>query len=140
MDKELRTELAIHRQAERRIHAKLVDEIERCTKYVLHKTGYVGDGGKPLLAVFFPRCKSKTDNSHECSRKVRRGRTVDSILGFVEGGVITDVWVGLLTRGYETMLIDDLVALMPMAEKLTKKILNDKHQRSDSPREEKVHT
>jgi hypothetical protein len=38
------------------------------------------------------------------------------------------------------MLIDDLVALMPMAEKLTKKILNDKHQRSDSPREEKVHT
>ena len=53
MDKELRTELAIHRQAERRIHAKLADEIERCTKYVLHKTGYVGDDGKPLLAALY---------------------------------------------------------------------------------------
>jgi hypothetical protein len=139
MDKQLRTDLAVYRQYERRLHAKLVDEIELCVKYVLHKTGYVGDDDKPLLAVFFPRCKSKKDHSHECSRKVRGGRTVDSILGFVEGGVIDDVWVGLSTRGYETMLVDDLVALLPMAEKLAKKILNEKFKGADSPREVKVH-
>lgn len=123
MDKNLRTMLVKHRMAERMLHAELVREIELLVEPHLHKTGYVGDDG-PLLAVFFPE-RPKKDCSHARSRKVRNAPTVDSILGFVKGGVADDVYVGLSTRGYETMFVDDLVALLPLARKLATKIRAD---------------
>jgi len=133
MDSQLRTQLAIYRGYERRVHAQLVRHIEALVVPFFHKTGYVGDDDKPLMAVFFPPCKSKRDNSHERSRKVRGARTLDSILGFVQGGVADDQWVGLSTRNYDTLLVDDLVALLPLAEKLATS-LRDK---SFSPSERK---
>ena len=124
MDKNLRTMLVKHRRAERTLHAALVREIELLVEPHLHKTGYVGDDDEALLAVFFPE-RPKKDYSHAWSRKVRNAPTVDSIIGFVKGGVADDVYVGLSTRGYETMFVDDLVALLPLARKLATKIRAD---------------
>lgn len=54
MDKDLRTTLTRHRKAERALHSRLVREIELLVTPHFHETGYVGDNGGPLLAVFFP--------------------------------------------------------------------------------------
>ena len=133
MDKERRTELAIYRGYERRLHAKLVREIELLVEPHFHKTGYVGDDDEPLLAVFFPEHKGTR------VRVVRGGRTLHSVLGFVQGGVADDQWVALSTRDYDTLLIDDLVALLSLARKLAAKLRGDQFK-GVSRREEKGHT
>lgn len=72
--------------------------------------GYCG-----LVCAFFPE-HPKNDNSHPRSRKVRGG-TLGSIIGFYARGVIDDVYVGLSTRDYDYLSVEDLKGLLPLARK-----------------------
>jgi hypothetical protein len=98
------------------LRAEYIAELRTIVRpHISVHAGYCG-----LVCDFFPKqARRYEDPRHPRARPVRF-REGQDIIGFYDGGVIDKVWVGLLTRDYAAIELDELIALVPVAKRFAR--------------------
>lgn len=97
-----------HRRRISRVKQQCVAAIKKKTEPLFHDSGYVGKDDKPFQLVILKR-----------EREPKGYYNVECIMGFSEGGLITDAWVGLVTVDYYELCVEDLLKLRRFVDGLT---------------------